>query len=94
MNNTITWVLLGLLSLTLITISQLQNQISRMNITLHKISKHLGLTDTVMENIDEELKALISQGKKIKAVKRYREVTGIGLKESKEYVDLLVERNN
>lgn len=46
-----------------------------------------GATDTVIEINDVELKSLISKGEKIKAVKRYRIVTGIGLKEAIRYVE-------
>ncbi len=60
-----------------------------MNLTLEKIAKQVGVTGTVIENIDEELINLILQGKKIKAIKRYRMVTGIGLKEAKDYIDSL-----
>ncbi|WP_175490809.1 ribosomal protein L7/L12 [Clostridium gasigenes] len=48
----------------------------------------------MLENIDVELKNLIEEGKKIKAIKRYRIVTGLGLKEAKDYVDLLSKSNN
>ncbi|WP_253198424.1 ribosomal protein L7/L12 [Clostridium gasigenes] len=46
----------------------------------------------MLENIDVELKNLIEQGEKIKAIKRYRIVTGLGLKEAKDYVDSLSEK--
>ena len=36
-----------------------------------------------------EVYALAHQGKKIEAIKRYRELTGVGLKEAKDYVDRL-----
>jgi len=49
--------------------------------------------DTITENIDEELKILISEGKKIKAIKKYRMATGIGLKEAKDYIDRLSAMN-
>lgn len=91
MDNETIWISIGALSLVLITIGQLRSDIVRMNITLEKISKHLGITDTVPENIDSELKSLISEGKKIKAIKLYRQSTGIGLKEAKEYIDRLSE---
>lgn len=91
MDNTAIWILLGSLGFLIITISKLQSDITSMNMTLDKISKHLGLADVASENIDDELKYLISQGKKIKAIKRYRQVTGIGLKEAKGYIDLLSE---
>ncbi|MCY6355988.1 ribosomal protein L7/L12 [Clostridium sp. ZS2-4] len=95
MNNTdIFAITIGLISLMGIStaISQLRNDIARMNTTLDKIAKQLGVPDTITENIDNELKSLISEGKKIKAIKRYRMVTGLGLKESKEYIDSLSEQ--
>lgn len=52
---------------------------------LNKISRQVGVPDT----ITDELKSLISEGKKIEAIKRYRIATGVGLKEAKEYVDSL-----
>ena len=51
------------------------------------------LSDIELENMDNELKNLIAEGKKIQAIKRYRIITGLGLKEAKEYVDLLSEKN-
>ena len=73
-------------------ISQLRSDVARLNVTLDKIAKQIGVPDTVLANIDAELKSLISEGKKIKAIKKYRTVTGLGLKEAKEYVDLLSEQ--
>jgi len=93
MDYKIIWFIFGMgaiLSL-LSVISQLRNDVARINITLDKIAKQVGVTDTAIQNIDGELKDLISQGKKVKAIKKYRMVTGIGLKEAKEYIDLLSE---
>ncbi|WP_315118891.1 ribosomal protein L7/L12 [uncultured Clostridium sp.] len=95
MNDTTIWaIIMGLAALMIgisSNVSQLRKDIARINITLDKIAKEIGVPDTVKENIDIELKSLISQGKKIEAIKRYRIVTGVGLKEAKEYVDSLVE---
>ena len=49
--------------------------------------------DAVLKNMDIELRNLIAEGKEIKAIKKYRIVTGLGLKEAKEYVDLICEEN-
>lgn len=38
---------------------------------------------------DAEIRQLIAQGNKIQAIKRVRELTGLGLKEAKDYVDRL-----
>jgi len=36
-----------------------------------------------------ELRVLAQQGQKIEAIKRYREITGVGLKEAKDTIDAL-----
>ena len=38
---------------------------------------------------DEEIRALAAAGKKIEAIKRYREMYGVGLKDAKDIVDRL-----
>jgi large subunit ribosomal protein L7/L12 len=40
-------------------------------------------------NIDDRLRMLIASGKRIQAIKEFREVSGSGLKEAKDYVDHL-----
>ncbi len=43
---------------------------------------------------DAELRQYIQSGKKINAIKRYRELAGVGLKEAKLAVELLEKRDN
>lgn len=71
------------------TISQMQSDISRINITLNKISSQVGVPDT----LTPQLKALILDGKRIKAIKEYRMATGIDLLAAKEYIDSLTIEN-
>ncbi|MEH7097249.1 ribosomal protein L7/L12 [Neobacillus vireti] len=83
----------GLLLTSIISaISQLRSDLARTNTTLNKIAKHIGVPDEVTADLQDELLSLIAEGKKIKAIKRYRMETGLGLKESKDYVDSLSER--
>lgn len=91
MDYKIIWLIFGMGAILSLSsaIIQLRNDVARINITLDKIAKQVGVTDTAIQNVDCELKDLISQGKKVKAIKKYRMVTGIGLKEAKEYIDLL-----
>lgn len=42
-----------------------------------------------LKELEVQVRALIAQGRKVEAVKRVRETTGWGLKESKDYVDAL-----
>jgi len=79
----------GILFLILSYISELKSDIRSINITLDKIAKQIGVSDTIDENIYEELKELVLEGKKVKAIKKYRIVSGVGLKEAKDYIDLL-----
>ncbi|MCC5425634.1 DNA-binding protein [Clostridium botulinum] len=47
------------------------------------------LSDEELKNMDNELRELITDGERIKAIKKYRMVTGAGLIKAKEYVDSL-----
>jgi hypothetical protein len=39
------------------------------------------------EGLDEQLKQLVRGGQKIEAIKLYRQQTGVGLKDAKDYID-------
>lgn len=47
------------------------------------------VSDIDLENMDNDLRNLIAEGERIKAIKKCRMVTGFDLKEAMEYVDLL-----
>lgn len=94
MDNNYIWIMVvALILISLLSInSQLRNDISRMKSTLDNIAKQIGVPDLVTKEVKDELISLISEGKKVKAIKRYRMITGMGLKESKEYIDQLSEQ--
>lgn len=96
MDGTFIWGIIGGIFLISIVIdnSLLRREIERANLTLDKIAKHIGVFDASIEKIDDEIKSLIAEGKRIRAVKRYRMVTGLGLKESKKYVDSLIKNES
>lgn len=89
MDNMIIYGVAGIILLIWIicNIIQTRSDIARININLIKIAKQVGVPDT----INDEVKSLLLEGKKIEAIKKYRIATGLGLKESKEYVDSLGE---
>ncbi|MBU3146294.1 ribosomal protein L7/L12 [Clostridium sp. CF012] len=91
MDDNIIWIIIGvlLLSSILTGINQLRNDIKRTNKVLEKIAKQIGVPETA---VDDEIKSLVIDGKKIKAIKMYRQTTGLGLKEAKEQIDLLSEK--
>lgn len=47
-----------------------------------------------MADQDAEIRALAQSGNKIEAIRRYRERTGVGLKEAKDFVDALAAGEN
>lgn len=52
----------------------------------HKSSR---VEDTEQTKINKYLTSLVKEGKKVEAIKVYRTMTGVGLKEAKDYVDQL-----
>ncbi|WBO66058.1 ribosomal protein L7/L12 [Streptomyces camelliae] len=75
-------------------IAGMQSRFIRADQRLARVERKL---DLIMEHLDlheenprmDEVAALVREGKKIQAIKVYRESTGAGLKEAKEAVDRL-----
>ena len=67
--------------------NQLMMKLEATKRSLDRIVKHLNLDTSQI--LDEELKELIKQRRKIEAVRLYREKTGKSLKEASEYVEAL-----
>lgn len=62
-------------------------RLARLERRVDAIAVHVGLPpEPVPAGMDEVL-ALLADGRKIPAIKRYREVTGAGLREAKDAVD-------
>ncbi len=62
----------------------------RLEHDVHLIMKHLGVqtaTEQALGARGAEIDALLRRGRKIEAIKVYRELTGVGLKEAKNAVD-------
>ena len=47
-------------------------------------------SQNIVEIAKEEVRAILDRGQKISAIKRYRELTGVGLKESKDLVESMI----
>lgn len=70
------------------TEENLKLQIAALNKKIDFILNHLGITYEKDDYL-EQVRLLINQGNKIEAVKRYRQLTGLGLAEAKQAVDNL-----
>ncbi|KAA6221619.1 hypothetical protein CP973_06225 [Streptomyces albofaciens JCM 4342] len=64
----------------------LDRRLRRIDRKLDLIMEHLGIEETGPEGM-AEIDALLLKGRKIQAIKRYRELTGAGLAEAKEAVE-------
>jgi len=67
-------------------INQLEKEVTYMNLMLDRVAKQV---EVPIPSLDDELRILIALGKKIPAIKKLSEDTGLGLKEAKDYVDKL-----
>ncbi|NLP13778.1 MAG: 50S ribosomal protein L7/L12 [Clostridium sp.] len=78
---------LAIILIVCLAMNQLKNEIRRSNILLDKMAKRLGVPEPSEDN---KIKALIAEGKKNEAIKRYRDITGAGLKEANDYIEKLI----
>ncbi|MEU0505577.1 hypothetical protein ACWEO2_20520 [Nocardia sp. NPDC004278] len=68
--------------------NRLERRINHLERKLDMIMKHLGLPDLVPASASGEIDELIRQGKKIQAIKLYRDLNpGSGLKEAKDAIE-------
>jgi ribosomal protein L7/L12 len=63
---------------------QLERRLERVEGKLDLLLRHL---DVPQPGPDQDVLALAQAGRKIEAIKRYREITGAGLKEAKDAVE-------
>lgn len=70
---------------------ELRVRVSRLEQQMKFLINHLGLSGSAgkPDAILEEVLALKRAGNVIEAIKIYREATGVGLREAKDYVDSL-----
>ena len=92
-------IIIGVLFITIIImsnkLSQMRDQLYKLNKTLEKLALQMGVKE--LDYVDEEevlesLKDLLKKGKKTEAIKEYRVATGESLKESKEKIDEFYEK--
>ena len=62
-------------------------RLARLERKVDLILKHLGIDPN--QGVNLEVRELMKAGQKIQAIKLYREQTGVGLKEAKDYVESL-----
>ena len=72
-------------------IHELRQKIAKLERQIEFILKNQGLTyrDEPNQSVNPEIIDLMRRGNKIQAIKIYREETGVGLKQAKDFVESL-----
>ncbi|WP_208720248.1 ribosomal protein L7/L12 [Amycolatopsis circi] len=98
MNLELLWLIVALLILGIVlstgwgsSTRSLERRMTRLERKLDLVLDHLGVRKPTGDLV-AELEPLLREGKTIAAIKRYREVTGAGLKEAKDAVDRMSHR--
>ena len=63
------------------------NRLSRLDAKVDALLKHAGITFDELHDCPPDVREAIDRQEVIPAIKRYRQATGAGLKEAKEFID-------
>lgn len=69
------------------------DRLSRLEAKVDALLKHAGATYDPLRDVPPDVIEAIHRGETILAVKRYREATGVGLKEAKDFLDEVRRRH-
>ena len=83
----LTIVVVGLLGIRLSTIERRINKLSLLDAKLDLLLRHSGVDYDPYKNLPPKVADAVQAGRKIEAIKCYREATGVDLKEAKEFIE-------
>jgi ribosomal protein L7/L12 len=78
---------LALLFIRLSSFERRLNRLSRLDAKVDALLKHAGITFDEFQDIPADVREALERGETILAIKRFRQATGAGLKEAKEFID-------
>ncbi|HSG71710.1 MAG TPA: ribosomal protein L7/L12 [Planctomycetaceae bacterium] len=81
----------GMLFVVLLQLGGLQKRLAKLHLIENKVDlllDHAGIEYDPFTKLSEDILRALQAGKKIEAIKLYREATGVGLKEAKEFIEL------
>ena len=83
---------IGMLSKRLSKIEQRIAKVSSMDAKLDLLLKHAGLEYDPYKNLPRVIVEAVQSGRKIEAIKLYREATAVSLKEAKDFIEEVQRR--
>jgi ribosomal protein L7/L12 len=66
--------------------------LGRVDAKLDLLLKHAGIEYDPYKDLPREIVDAVQRGEKIRAIKRYREATGVGLREARDFIEGLQRR--
>lgn len=92
------YIIIGLLLITMLIfisisnkINKLENNLRHINFKLDKIIKQEEIDEFKIDN--DKILSLIEEGKRFDASNKLMETMGFSVKESQEYIDILINKN-
>jgi ribosomal protein L7/L12 len=80
-------VLAAIILIVIASLARRLDRLSRMEAKIDTLLAHAGAVYDPLRDVPPDVIEAVHQGETILAVKRYREATGAGLKEAKDFVD-------
>lgn len=77
----------AVLLMRLMSIERRLNRLSRLEAKVDALLKHGGVDFDPYRDVPPAVREALDRGETIMAIKRFREATGVGLKEAKDFVD-------
>src|ERR1700736_6601408 len=77
----------------LVTGIEMRGRLSRLDFKLDLLLKHAGVEYDPYKNLPRDVVDALRRSQKIQAIQRYRKVTGVGLKEAKDFIEDVQRRS-
>ena len=78
---------IALLFIRLSSVERRLNRLSRLDAKVDALLRHSGVEFDAFQGVPADVQEALERGETILAIKRFRQATGVGLKEAKEFVD-------
>jgi ribosomal protein L7/L12 len=84
---------MALLLVRLMAIERRLDRLSRLEAKVDALLKHAGVEFDAFSDVPLDVKEALERGETILAIKRFRQATGVGLKDAKDVIDELRRRS-
>ena len=78
---------IALLFIRLSALERRLNRLSRLDAKMDALLRHAGVEFDEFQGVPADVQEAVERGETILAIKRFRQATGVGLKDAKEFVD-------